>query len=96
METLADKLPKARALFYEKAVNMKVISFLPRLQKEDQTRLFSLLNSYLPVITADTLTPELEEYLAYLLDLINQYQPEGKSAIHIFFKVGRCGRQGLM
>jgi hypothetical protein len=96
METLVDKLPRTRVLFYEKSINMKAISFLPRLNEEDRARIFSLLNSYLPVITPEILTPELEEYLHYLLDLTFTYKMASKSIIHIFYKIAKSNKQSLL
>ncbi len=76
---------------------MKTIGFLPRLKTEaDQVVIFSLLNSYLPIITPDILTPELEEYLHYLLDLTYQYKIESKAIIHIFYKIAKSNKQALI
>lgn len=96
METMVDKLPKSRALFYEKSINMKAISFLSRLNEEDQGKIFSLLNAYLPIVTPEILTPELEEYLHYLLDLTHQYRMNSKAIIQIFYKIAKSKRQSLI
>jgi hypothetical protein len=96
METLAEKIPKARSLFYDKSIHMKVLSFLERVGKDEQDRIFSLLNSYLPIITMETLTAEFEEYLAYLLDLIHRFKPTGKHTFQILYKIAKIGKQGLL
>lgn len=75
---------------------MKVISYLERVEKEEQKHIFSLLNSYLPVITPEILTAELEEYLAYLLDLINRFKPTTQSSYQIFFKIANSKKQTLL
>jgi hypothetical protein len=96
MESLANKLPRFKTLFYDKAIHMKAISFLNRVETQDQSKIFSLLNSYLPTMNPGLLTVELEEYLAYLLDLIYQYKPTGKSIMEIFYKALWSGSQTLI
>lgn len=96
METMVDKSTKSRTLFYEKSINMKAISFIPRLNEEDQGKIFSLLNAYLPIVTPEILTPELEEYLHYLLDLTHQYRMNSKAIIQIFYKIAKSKKQGLI
>ena len=59
MESLGEKLPKVRSAFYEKSINMKIISFIARVELEDQTKLFTLINNYLPVLTPESTSKEM-------------------------------------
>jgi hypothetical protein len=42
------------------------------------------------------LDPELENYLAHLLDLVLQYKSSQKSQCEIMLKIAKIGNEGLM
>ena len=73
-----------------------MLSFLSKVAPEDVTRIFSVINSYLPIVTAEVLTPELEEYLKYLLEVTLDSRSACKAIPHIFFKIARSGRPSLI
>lgn len=90
MEALVDEQVLSRNLFYLRSVNMKLVSFLERVGAEVQERIFSVLNAYLPIVTPQALSSELEEYLQYLVGLLQRWKPVGKSAFQILYKVASC------
>lgn len=53
-----EKANKAKADFYAKSINFKILSFLPRLaDQEDQLRVFQLINATLPVFAPEEPLP---------------------------------------
>jgi len=69
---------------------LKILSYLPRIQsKEGINQVFSLLNATLPIFSSENINPELEGYLAYLLDLVLQYRNSEKSQCEIMLKIAK-------
>jgi hypothetical protein len=91
LEGTFDKVPKAKVDFYSKAINLKILNFLPKItQAENQIKVFSLINASLPVFSpSDNLTADTKNYLNYLLDLTFRYRHPQKYLSDILFKIGK-------
>lgn len=98
LEGTFSKTDRVKQDFYLKMVNLKIISYLPRLESEEAIfQTFSLLNSTLPVFNnTDPLEAELENYLAHLLDLVLKYRNTHKSQCEIMLKIAKTGKEELM
>ena len=80
LEGTFQKTDKAKKDFYEKAVNLKVLSYLQRVKEEKIImKIFSLINSTLPVLNGEGLTEQQENYMAFLLDKILLYRSINQS-----------------
>lgn len=61
LEGAFSKTENAKTDFYQKSMNLKILSYLSRIKGEDAiTRVFSLLNCTLPVFSSsDNVSPDL-------------------------------------
>ena len=92
------KTEKSKKDFYVKAVNLKILSYLPRLEDEEAVlKTFSLINKTLPVFNnTEPIKEDLELYLAYLLDLILQHRNSHANQIEIMLKIAKTGNLSLL
>ena len=98
LEGTFSKSDKTKTNFYGNSVNLKLLTYLPKIKSEESlAKVFSLLNATLPAFSSkDQISPALEVYLAYLLDNILQFKTSHKSQCEIMLKIAKTGKEALM